>query len=110
LENILAHQADLSPERIVKEVAQHFRLSEEELIGRSRARAVSVPRQLAMFLIREETDASLPQIGQILGGRDHTTILHGCDKIGTQIETDEKLRRDWLTIKQRLSEGNGARL
>jgi len=98
---------DLSPERIVKEVAQHFHLSEEQLTGRSRARAVSVPRQLAMFLIREETDASLPQIGEILGGRDHTTILHGCDRIGNQIETDERLRRDWLTIKQRLSEGNG---
>jgi chromosomal replication initiator protein len=107
LENILAHKADLSPERIVKEVAQHFHLSEEQLTGRSRARAVSVPRQLAMFLIREETDASLPQIGEILGGRDHTTILHGCDRIGNQIETDERLRRDWLTIKQRLSEGNG---
>ncbi|NIV36598.1 MAG: chromosomal replication initiator protein DnaA, partial [Anaerolineae bacterium] len=76
----------------VKEVADHFSLSEKELTGRSRARAVSVPRQLAMFIIREETDASLPQIGQILGGRDHTTILHGCEKIGSQIETDERLR------------------
>jgi chromosomal replication initiator protein len=108
LENILAHMVDLSPEQIVKEVAHHFALSEEQLTGRSRARAVSVPRQLAMFLIREETDASLPRIGQILGGRDHTTILHGCDKISSQIETDERLRRDWLTIKQRLSEGNGS--
>jgi chromosomal replication initiator protein len=109
LENILAHMADLSPERIVKEVAQHFHLSEEQLTGRSRARAVSIPRQLAMFLIREETDTSLPQIGQILGGRDHTTILHGCGKISSQIETDDRLRRDWLTIKQRLSEGSRAR-
>ena len=108
LDSILSHMADLSPGRIVKEVADHFRLSEEQLTGRSRARAVSVPRQLAMFLIREETDASLPQIGQILGGRDHTTILHGCEKIGSQIETDEKLRRDWLAIKQRLSERNGS--
>ncbi len=108
LENILAHTADLSPERIVKEVAQHFKLSEAQLIGRGRARVVSIPRQLAMFLIREETDASLPQIGQILGGRDHSTILHGCDKISSQIETDEHLRRDWLTIKQRLSEVSGA--
>jgi chromosomal replication initiator protein len=60
-----------------------------------------------MYLIREETDTSLPQIGELLGGRDHTTIMHGCDKIGTQIETDEQLRRDWLAIKQMLSE-NGA--
>ncbi len=83
-------------------------LTEEELMGRSRRRAVSVPRQLTMFLIREETDASLPRIGQLLGGRDHTTILHGCDKIGAQIETDEQLRRDWLRIKQTLSEGRNA--
>ena len=108
LDSILSHMVDLSPERIVKEVAYHFGLSEKELLGRSRARAVSVPRQLAMFLIRQETDASLPQIGQILGGRDHTTVMHGCDKISSQIETDERLRRDWLAIKQRLSEGNGA--
>jgi chromosomal replication initiator protein len=109
LENILSHAADLSPKQIVAAVAQHYKLSEEQLIGRSRTRAVSVPRQLAMFLIRQETHTSLPQIGQILGGRDHTTILHGCEKIGTQIETDEQLRRDWLTIKQMLSEGAGAR-
>ncbi len=109
LESILAHAADLSPERIVSAVAQHYNLSEEQLMGRSRARAVSVPRQLAMFLIREETGASLPQIGQILGGRDHTTILHGCEKIGAQIETDEQLRRNWLAIKQMLSEGKDTR-
>ncbi len=104
LESILSHAADLSPESILSAVAQHYGLPQEELVGRSRRRAVSNPRQLAMFLIREETNASLPQIGQFLGGRDHSTILHGCEKIGSQIETDEQLRRDWLTIKQMLSE------
>lgn len=108
LESILAHAADLSPELIIATVARHYDLTEEELMGRSRRRAVSVPRQLTMFLIREETDASLPRIGRLLGGRDHTTILHGCDKIGAQIETDEQLRRDWLRIKQTLSEGRNA--
>jgi len=104
LDSILAHSAELSPEQILRAVARHYSLSEAELMGRSRKRVVSVPRQLAMFLIREETDASLPQIGDILGGRDHTTILHGCEKIGTQIETDEHLRRDWLAIRQALME------
>jgi chromosomal replication initiator protein len=60
-----------------------------------------------MYLIREETDASLPQIGELLGGRDHTTVMHGCEKIGNQIESDQQLRRDWLAIKQMLSEGAG---
>jgi chromosomal replication initiator protein len=109
LENIVAHAADLSPAHIVTAVARHYHLSEEDLIGRSRRRAVSVPRQLAMYLIREETDSSLPQIGDLLGGRDHTTIIHGCEKISAQIETDEQLRRDWLAIKGMLSEGTGSR-
>jgi chromosomal replication initiator protein len=108
LDSILTHSADLSPEEIVSAVARHYKLSEDQLIGRSRARSVSVPRQLAMYLIREETDTSLPQIGQLLGGRDHTTVMHGCGRISTQIETDEQLRRDWLTIKEMLSKsGNG---
>jgi chromosomal replication initiator protein len=108
LESIVAHAADLSPEQIMSVVARHYHLSKEDLVGRSRRRAVSVPRQLAMYLIREETDSSLPRIGELLGGRDHTTIIHGCEKISTQIETDEQLRRDWLTIKGMLSEGTGA--
>lgn len=105
LDGILAYSADLSPDLILSAVARYFKLSEEQLVGRSRARTVSVPRQLAMYLIREETDSSLPQIGQLLGGRDHSTIMHGCSKISSQIEMDESLRRDWLAIKEGLANG-----
>ncbi len=105
LDGILAYSADLSPDLILSAVARYYKLSEEQLVGRSRARLVSVPRQLAMYLIREETDSSLPQIGQLLGGRDHSTIMHGCSKISTQIEMDEGLRRDWLAIKEGLVNG-----
>ena len=105
LDGILGLAVDLSPELILAAVAQHYKLDEKDLIGRSRRRAVSVPRQLCMYLIREETDASLPQIGEFLGGRDHTTVMHGCEKIGAQIETDEELRSAWLAIKGTLMEG-----
>ena len=105
---LLGAPSDLSPEQILTAVARHFKVSTEQLTGPSRARAVSVPRQLAMYLIRRETGASLPAIGELLGGRDHTTILHGCTKIGNQIEADEALRRDWLAIKGKLSEVKGA--
>ena len=108
LAGLLGAPSDLSPEQILAAVARHYKVSAEQLTGPSRARAVSVPRQLAMYLIRRETGASLPAIGQLLGGRDHTTILHGCNKIETQIEADEALRRDWLAIKGRLSEGKAA--
>lgn len=104
LESIVDRALDLSPEQILAAVARHFNLSEKQLVGRGRTRAVSVPRQLTMYIIREETDTSLLQIGRFLGGRDHTTIMHGCEKIGAQIETDEQLRRDWVAIKQVLSE------
>ena len=103
LGSILAHSADVSPQRILTTVAGHYNLTEKQLTGRSRARLVSVPRQLCMYLIRQETKASYPEIGEFLGGRDHTTILHGCDKISNLIESDEQLRRDWLAIKGVLS-------
>ena len=104
LAGLLGAPSDLTPEQILTAVARHYQVSAEQLTGPSRARAVSVPRQLAMYLIRRETGASLPAIGELLGGRDHTTILHGCTKIEAQIEADETLRRDWLAIKGRLSE------
>lgn len=108
LESILAHRSDVTPEQILAVVAKQYKLEKEQLIGRSRVRAVSRPRQLCMKLIREETNASLPQIGQLLGGRDHTTIMHGCDRISAEIETNEQLRREWLAIKQTLSNGTEA--
>jgi chromosomal replication initiator protein len=108
LAGLVGAPSDLSPQQILAAVARHYKVSAEQLTGPSRARAVSVPRQLAMYLIRRETGASLPAIGELLGGRDHTTIMHGCNKIETQIEADEALRRDWLAIKGKLSEAKGA--
>ncbi len=104
LAGLLGAPSDLTPAQILSAVACHYRLPEAQLTGPSRAKGVNVPRQLAMYLIRQETGASLPEIGQLLGGRDHSTILHGFSKIELQIEADEALRRDWLAIKQRLSE------
>jgi chromosomal replication initiator protein len=55
-----------------------------------------------MYLIREETGASLPQVGEALGGRDHTTVMYGCEKIGELLEQDDSLRRQVLAIRQTL--------
>jgi chromosomal replication initiator protein len=55
-----------------------------------------------MYLILEETGESLPQIGALLGGRDHTTILHGCERIASLIEEDPEVRREVISIRQRL--------
>jgi chromosomal replication initiator protein len=55
-----------------------------------------------MYLIREETGASLPQIGEALGGRDHTTVMYGCEKITDRLETDDGLRRQVFSIREAL--------
>jgi chromosomal replication initiator protein len=65
-------------------------------------------RQMAMYLAREETNASLPQIGRALGGRDHTTVLHGYQKIRAQVEEDDRLRREMLAIKELLYNHQGS--
>ncbi|MDB5307264.1 MAG: hypothetical protein JWO38_1466 [Gemmataceae bacterium] len=75
---------------IVRRVAAAFGVSERELLGTSRLRRVMVPRQVAMYLARELSGRSLPQLGTAFG-RDHTTVLHSCRKIEAEIETDERL-------------------
>ncbi|MDO8670279.1 MAG: chromosomal replication initiator protein DnaA [Dehalococcoidia bacterium] len=98
----------VSPRHIVETVAGYFHLDLEQLTGPKRDRDIARPRQIAMFIMREETKASLGEIGYQLGGRDHTTILHGYGKIANEINTDARLRREILEIKELvLSSGNG---
>ena len=90
----------MTPGHIVETVARFYRLQPEILRGKQRDRDVVVPRQIAMYLIREETDASFLEIGRELGNRDHTTILHGCEKINNEINVDSQMRRDILAIRE----------
>ena len=107
LQDILRHQP-ITPEQVLLAVAEFYRLDVADLTGRSRNKEVVVPRQMAMYLVREETGTSLPQIGDLLGGRDHTTVMYAHDKISEQIETDDNRRREALAIKERLyKEPNG---
>ena len=102
LAELMPRGSMLTPDRIISAVADHFGIDEDRLLSRDRSRQVALPRQVAMFLIREETDASLPQIGDVLGGRDHTTVMYGCDKIAARLETDDALRRQVIAVRERL--------
>lgn len=102
LDNLVVKQEKLTIEEILLVVARHYSMDETELVGRSRRREVAQARQMVMYLAREETNASLPKIGKALGGRDHTTVIHGIDKIASQIETNNSLRRDAIAIRERL--------
>jgi len=92
----------LEPEQIIQTVAQAYGITQELMLARDRSRKVALPRQVAMYLLREEAQISLPQIGEVLGGRDHTTVMYGCDKIADLLDQDDQLRRQVSDIRERL--------
>lgn len=102
LSELTPHGGALTAERIIAAVAQLFGVDEDRLLSRERSREVALPRQVAMYLIREETSNSLPQIGKALGGRDHTTVMYGCEKIAERIDSDESLRRQVVALREKL--------
>jgi chromosomal replication initiator protein len=90
----------ITPQRIVRAVADYYGVNLDQLRSSKRDRAIVVPRQIAMFLIREETDISLLRIGAELGGRDHSTVLHACDKIARELGENDEMRREINAVRE----------
>jgi chromosomal replication initiator protein len=86
-----ARDVQPTPEAIKKSVSRYYDIKVADLESAKRAREFSFPRQISMFLCREMTDLSLPKIGEVFGKRDHTTVLHACEKINTEKLADENL-------------------
>jgi chromosomal replication initiator protein len=107
LVDLFPRKTEMQPGEIVQRVANTFDLPLERMLSRERTREVALPRQIAMFLLREEANCSLQEIGTMLGGRDHTTIMHGCEKIADIMERDDRLRRQVVEIRQRLYDEPG---
>ena len=102
LADLLPQRSNIGPEQVIQAVAEAFGISLAQMRGSDRSREIALPRQVAMFLLREESNLSLPQVGDLLGGRDHTTAMHACKKVADLIERDDKLRRQVITIRERL--------
>jgi chromosomal replication initiator protein len=102
LADLLPRQRTLTPPQIIEVVAGFYNVTGKDLLGPDRTKEVAMARQVAMYLIREETDASLPAVGEALGGRDHTTIMYGYKKIADMIERDDNLRRQMIALRERL--------
>jgi len=100
--DLLPQRSAIQPQQIVSAVASAFGIPTERLTGRDRTREVALPRQVAMYLLRDAANISLPQIGEALGGRDHTTVMYGCTKIADMIERDDRLRRQVLQIREQI--------
>lgn len=90
----------IDPERIIEEVSHHFKVTDHELLGKGRTKKVAQARQVAMYLLMYELEMSPTQVGRLLGGRDHATVIHGAGKINGEINEDNQLRQDVLTIKE----------
>jgi chromosomal replication initiator protein len=78
----------MTPERIVAAVSERFGVKTDVLCGQRRTRIVALPRQVAMYLMRQLTDLSLVEIGRLFGGRDHTTVIYSCEKVGALVAAD----------------------
>lgn len=95
-------QRRVSVADVLEAVAEHYRISPDDLCGKQRDKHIVVPRQVAMYLMRQETEASLMEIGQALGGRDHSTVMHGCEKINREVNENSTLRKEVMAIRQQL--------
>ena len=104
LRDLLALQDRLvSIENIQKTVAEYYKLRVSDLLSKRRTRSVARPRQIAMALAKELTNHSLPEIGDAFGGRDHTTVLHGCRRIVFLRDTEKRIDDDYLNLLRTLT-------
>jgi chromosomal replication initiator protein len=106
LENIAGKEpknALITPRLIIESVANSFQLAAPDLKSRKRDKETALARQVAMYLIRQETNCSLAQIGKELGDRDHSTVIHACEKITSDIDASPSLKRKILDIQQNIS-------
>lgn len=100
--------AALSMQQILEGVCRYFNVDPAQVRGKQRDREIAWPRQVAMYLMREETDASLLQIGSELGGRDHTTIMHGWEKVHGEVTNNERVRHEIAAILEAIQHGTMA--
>lgn len=97
-------ESGISSKRIIKAVADYFAIESSQLTGDCRKKELVVPRQICMYLMRKELNASYPNIGSEIGGRDHTTAIHGYNKVLDLISSDEKIRGDVTSITKKIHE------
>lgn len=100
--DFLPQASSVTSKSVLEVVSEFFGVSLSALTSKSRARDIAFPRQVAMYLMREEGEMSLPRIGEELGGRDHTTVMYACDKIAELVDSDDKVRKQVMQLKGQL--------
>ncbi len=91
----------ITPESLIKKVAEFYQVTEADMLSQRRNREVAKARQVAMFLIREMTQLSTTRIGELFGGRDHSTVMYACDKVGELADSDPKMADDLSKLREK---------
>src|SRR3989344_864927 len=92
----------ITPKRLIEIVSSYYDVPQEDILGKSREKRLAFPRQVTMYLLREEVKCSYPAIGSHIGDRDHTTAMHACSKITGLLEQDEQLKRDIALLREKI--------
>ena len=105
LQNIITPDKprEITPQLIIEVVSEHFQISLDQMISKNRSNEIARPRQIAMYLCKTMTDIPLDSIGSLLGGRDHSTIIHGIKKIADEYDSNEQTRNLIETIKKKIN-------
>lgn len=98
-----AGKVDASPTSVIDIISEVFNIPVDDLKGNSRRREISHARQIGMYLMRQHTDLSLPKIGEVFGGKDHTTVLYSCDKIAQLVKKDLNMAQTVRELSDRIS-------
>ena len=107
LKNIETNQTQsLTIDKVVDCVCSYYNIKREDLVGKKKNKEIVDPRQMCMFLITELIDVPLMTVGQVLGGRDHTTVIHARDKMSELIKTDKKIQTDFDDLMEILKSQN----
>lgn len=105
LQNIITPDKprEITPQLIIEVVSEHYNITVDQMISKTRSNDIAKPRQIAMYLCKNMTDSPLDSIGELLGGRDHSTIIHGIRKVTEEYESNETTRNTIETIKKKIN-------
>lgn len=92
----------ITPDLIIREVQRYFKIPIEDIIGKRRTKELVLPRQIAMYLLKSEGNLSFPDIGRFMGGKDHSTVIHGYRKIESESNKNKQVKTDLMVIKERI--------
>ena len=93
----------ITPELITSVVSEHYGVPKEQILGEKRLKEIVLPRQIVMYLSKELTSLNWNSIGEKLGGKDRTTVMHGYEKIASDINEDENLKKQIEAIKKKIN-------